>query len=76
MTPPRPHRPHRPDVKGVVPLEVQHITRECRTDEREWLAWTKAVNELRAVYFAQIGHDPDATISLAVYRTPRGASDA
>jgi hypothetical protein len=59
----------RPDVKGATPLEVQHITLECRTNWNLYPAWHRAVDELLQVYYAQVERDPDATISLAIYRT-------
>lgn len=60
---------HRPDVKADTPLEVQHITAECRTNRSLYPAWYAAVSELYEVYSAQVERYPDATISLAVYRT-------
>ena len=60
----------RPDVKGETPLEVQHLTAECRENKTHYVAWEHAVHLLRHVYDAQVARDPKATISLAIYRTP------
>lgn len=60
---------HRPDVKGSTPLEVQHITAECRASKNLYPAWYEAVTQLLEVYYAQVERNPGATISLAVYRT-------
>lgn len=61
--------PHRPDVKAATPVETQHVTAECRTNRGAYVAWDDAVHLLRHVYETQIHHDPDATISIAIYRT-------
>jgi hypothetical protein len=66
---------HRPDIKSEVPLEVQHITAECRTNKNLYPAWFEAVSELLQVYYAQVERDPDATISLAIYRTRNPRED-
>jgi len=62
---------HRPDVKGAVPLETQHITAECRTNQGLQAAFELAVVQLRQVYYTQWERHPEDTISLAIYRTPR-----
>lgn len=63
-------KPHRPDVKSATPVETQHITAECRASRGTYVAWNDAVHLLRHVYETQIHRDPDATISIAIYRTP------
>jgi hypothetical protein len=63
---------HRPDVKAATPLEVQHITVECRVNRNDYPAWWAAVSELYKVYSAQVERYPDATISLAIYRAEPG----
>lgn len=60
---------HRPDIKAATPLEVQHITAECRTNKNLYPAWFAAVSELLEVYYAQVERFPESTISLAIYRT-------
>lgn len=65
--------PTRPDVTAAAPIETQHITTECRANKGQYVAWEHAVHLLRHVYEAQVSHDPDATISIAIYRTPREA---
>jgi hypothetical protein len=59
----------RPDVKAGTPLETQHITATCRSNKGVYVAWENAVHLLRHVYEAQLHRDPNATISVAIYRT-------
>jgi hypothetical protein len=59
----------RPDVKGETPLEVQHITVECRQNRSLQGAYVVAMDELWEVYREQVGRHPEATISIAIYRT-------
>lgn len=61
--------PHRPDVKALTPLETQHITAECRDNHSTMLAFHYAKEALWQVYLAQVEHNPDVTVSLAIYVT-------
>lgn len=60
---------HRPDVKGLTPLETQHITAKCRHHHTTDIAFHYATEALRQVYAAQVKRCPSATVSLAVYVT-------
>lgn len=60
---------HRPDVKGLTPIETQHITAKCREKKTRYVAWEQAVHLLLHLYEAQVHHRPGATVSLALYVT-------
>lgn len=66
---------HRPDVKGMTPIETQHITAKCRHNHSVMLAFHYAKEALWQVYEAQVKRRPGATVSLAVYVTDPPAEE-